>query len=541
MISTACVRNRLALLAAAGVLAASVEPMAAGRAVGSAPEKPNIVFILCDDLGYGDVKCNNPQGKIATPNFDRLAAAGIRFTDAHTTSSVCTPTRYSVLTGRYNWRSRLQTHVLGGLSPRLIEPGRLTVAELLRRQGYHTAAVGKWHLGMDWPRKPGTPAFDDRIERGPEGWNVDYARPIANGPNSVGFDEFFGIAASLDMVPYTFIENDRVTSVPTVDKAFLMMFGKDKRVTRRGPGAADFEAVDVLPTLTRKAVETISRRAADARAGKPFFLYLPLNAPHTPIVPTPEWRGRSGLNPYADFVMQTDACIGQVVRALDERGLADNTLLVVTSDNGCSPEADFSALVAKGHNPSSILRGHKADIWEGGHRVPMVVRWPGKARPGSTSGELVSLVDFMATCAEILGVKLPDNAAEDSVSFLPALLGKSAKPLREALVHHSIDGKFSIRQGRWKLELCPGSGGWSRPRDGEAVKQGLPRVQLYDMTADVGERANLQAAHPEVVQRLTALLEQYVANGRSTPGKAQKNDVPVDLWKQAPAAPPRGR
>jgi arylsulfatase A-like enzyme len=351
-------------------------------AAGSSPEKPNIVFILCDDLGYGDVSCNNPRGKIATPNIDRVAAAGIRFTDAHTTSSVCTPTRYSVLTGRYNWRSRLQTHVLGGLSPRLIEPGRLTVAELLRRQGYHTACVGKWHLGMDWPRKPGTPAFDDRIERGPEGWNVDYGRPIANGPNSVGFDEYFGIAASLDMVPYTFIENDRVTTVPTVEKEFPLMFGKDRRVTRRGPAAADFEAVDVLPTLTRKAVEYISRRAADARAGKPFFLYLPLNAPHTPIAPTPEWRGRSGLNPYADFVMQTDSCIGQVVRALDERGLADHTLLVVTSDNGCSPEADLPALLAKGHNPNSILRGHKADIWDGGHRVPLVVRWPGKARPG---------------------------------------------------------------------------------------------------------------------------------------------------------------
>jgi len=320
-----------------------------------------------------------------------------------------------------------------------------------------------------------------------------------------------------------------------------LMFGKDQRVTRRGPAAADFEAVDVLPTLTRKAVEYISRRAADARAGKPFFLYLPLNAPHTPIAPAPEWRGRSGLNPYADFVMQTDSCIGQVVRALDERGLADHTLLVVTSDNGCSPEADFPALLAKGHNPSSVLRGYKADIWDGGHRVPLVVRWPGKARPGSTSGELVSLVDFTATCAEILGVKLPDDAAEDSVSFLPALLGKSGKPLREGLVHHSIDGKFSIRQGRWKLELCPGSGGWSRPRDPEAIKKGLPRVQLYDMTADISEQANLQAAHPEIVERLTRLLEKYVADGRSTPGKPQKNDVPVDLWKQAPAARPAGR
>ncbi len=502
---------------------------------------PNIVLVLADDLGYGDVRCNNPQGKIATPHIDRLAAAGMRFTDAHTTSSVCTPTRYSLLTGRYHWRSRLQSGVLGGLSPRLIAPDRLTVAELLRRQGYHTACVGKWHLGMDWPRKPDAPAFDDRIEKGPEGWDVDFTRPIAHGPNSVGFNYYFGIAASLDMVPYTFIENDRVTAVPTVNRAFPLMFGNDARRTRPGPGAEGFEAADVLPMLTRKAVEYIAQRAAHVRAGKPFFLYLPLTAPHTPIVPTLEWQGRSGLNFYADFVMQTDACIGQVARALDEHGLAGNTLLIVTSDNGCSPEADFPALLAKGHNPSHVLRGHKADIWDGGHRVPLVVRWPDKVRPGSTCDELVSLVDFMATAADIVGATLPANAAEDSVSILPALLGKTGKPLREALVHQSIDGKFSIRQGRWKLELCPGSGGWSRPRDPEAIQRGLPRVQLYDMTRDVGEQRNLQAEHPDVVKRLTALLEKYVAEGRSTPGAPQQNDVSVDLWKEPRAGVPASK
>jgi arylsulfatase A-like enzyme len=333
------------------------------------------------------------------------------------------------------------------------------------------------------------------------------------------------------MVPFTFIENDRVSIVPTVNRAFPLMFGREARRTHTGPGSEGFEAADVLPTFTRKAVDYIARRAADARSGKPFFLYLPLNAPHTPIAPTAEWQGRSGLNPYADFVMQTDASIGQIARALDEHGLAGNTLLIVTSDNGCSPEADFPALLAKGHNPSHVLRGHKADIWDGGHRVPLVVRWPGKVRPGSTSDELVSLVDFMATAAEITGARLPDNAAEDSVSSLPVLLGKTSKPLREALVHQSIDGKFAIRQGPWKLELCPGSGGWSRPRDPEAIKRGLPRVQLYDMTSDVGEQRNLEAEHPDVVKRLTALLGEYVAEGRSTPGARQHNDVRIDLWK----------
>ena len=516
--------SRCSMLASALVLASAMVN-AAEPAV-----KPNIVFILCDDLGCGDVACNNPEGKIPTPRIDRLAGEGMRFTNAHTTSSVCTPTRYGVLTGRYNWRSRLQSGVLGGLSPPLIEPGRLTVAGLLRQNGYHTACIGKWHLGMKWPLKPDAEGFGDRIEKGPEGWNVDYGQPITEGPNSVGFDYYFGIAASLDMVPYTFIENDRVTAIPTVDKAFPMMLGRSG-MTRRGPGATEFEAVDVLPTLTRKAVEYIAQRTAPGADQKPFFLYLPYASPHTPIVPSPEWQGRSGLNYYADFVMQTDACVGEVLDALAKHGAADNTLVIFTSDNGCSPQADFPALQEKGHNPSSIFRGHKADIWDGGHRVPFIVRRPGKVKAGATSDQLVSLVDLMATCADLLQVKLPDNAAEDSVSFLPVLLGKADGPVREALVHHSINGKFSIRQGRWKLELCPGSGGWSSPRDPQAVKQGLPPIQLYDMQDDPGEQHNVQAEHPEIVKNLTALLERYVAQGRSTPGAPQENCVPVELRK----------
>lgn len=492
--------------------------------------KPNIVFILCDDLGYGDVACNNPEGKIATPCVDRLAREGMRFTDAHATSSVCTPTRYSLLTGRYNWRSRIKKGVLGGLSPRLIERGRVTVAELLRSHGYHTACIGKWHLGMEWALKPNAKEFEDRIERGPEGWNVDYTRPISEGPNSVGFDYYFGISASLDMVPYTYIENDHVTVVPTTDKAFPMMLGRG-RTTRRGPGAEEFDAMDVLPELTRKAVAYIAERAGPAADGKPFFLYLPYASPHTPIVPSPGWQDKSDLNYYADFVMQNDASVGKVLDALAEHGVADNTLVIFSSDNGCSPQADFAALAKKGHDPSYIFRGHKADIWDGGHRVPFIVRWPGKVEAGTTSNQLVSLVDLMATCADILDVELPDDAGEDSVSILPALLGEVERPVREALVHHSISGKFAIRRGRWKLILCPGSGGWSSPRDAQAAQQGLPPVQLYDMTKDPREQHNLQAEHPQVVQDLTALLEQYVAEGRSTPGTPQDNTGPVEIRK----------
>ena len=507
----------------------------------AAPAKPNLIYILCDDLGYGDVKRLNPQGKIATPQLDKLAAGGMIFTDVHSSSSVCSPTRYGVMTGRYNWRTRLQSGVLGGLSPRLIEPGRLTVAQLLKDNGYHTAAIGKWHLGMDWVKKEGKTVAELNIESADQVHNVDYAQPIKNGPNSVGFGYYFGISASLDMVPYTFIENDRVTKLPTVEKKFPMMSGKPG-ATRLGPAAPDFEAEAVLPTLTAKAIAHVQARAADAKAGKPFFLYLPLPAPHTPIAPTPDWQGKSGLNPYADFVMQTDHSIGQLLAELDRQGLTENTLVIVTSDNGCSPQADFPALLAKGHNPSYTFRGHKADIFDGGHRIPFLVRWPARVKAGTLSQQLLCLTDFMATTAEILGVKLPATAAEDSVSFLPALIGQEQHfPLREAVVHHSINGSFAIRQGKWKLELCRDSGGWSEPRPGTPKAASLPAVQLFDLDKDLGEQTNVQDQHPEVVARMTQLLEKYVADGRSTPGAAQQNAVPVQLVKTPRAAPGKAK
>lgn len=502
---------------------------------------PNIVYILCDDLGYGDMRCLNPNGKIPTPNIDRMAAQGMTFTDAHSSSAVCTPTRYGILTGRYNWRSRLKNGVLGGMSPRLIEPGRLTVPTLLKEHGYHTAAIGKWHLGMDWTLKPDTSPFRNNIEKGEDGWRVDFTKPIRNGPNSAGFDYFFGISASLDMVPYTFIENDRVAKLPTEDKAFPMMLGRTNGATRKGPAAADFEAEDVLPTLTRKAVEYLEQRADAAKRGQPFFLYLPLAAPHTPIIPTAEWQGKSGLNPYADFVMQVDGEVGKVFAALEKHGLAQNTLVIFTSDNGCAPQVDFPALRAKGHNPSGEFRGTKADIFEGGHRVPFIARWPGKIKAGSTSDQLTCLNDLMATCAEIVGTKLSENAGEDSVSILPVLVGNAKMPLRQTLVHHSINGSFAIREKNWKLVLCADSGGWSSPSPGNAEARQLPAIQLYDLSKDIGETANVQAEHPEIVARLTKLLEQYVTNGRSTRGTPQANTGEVNIGRQRPAAAPKSR
>jgi arylsulfatase A-like enzyme len=350
---------------------------------------------------------------------------------------------------------------------------------------------------------------------------VDYTKPIANGPLALGFDRFLGISASLDMPPYVFIENDRCRGVPTVEKTWI----------RKGPAHKDFEAVDVLPTLTRTAVGYIQERAAAVKKGTPFFLYLALNAPHTPILPTPTWQGKSKLNAYGDFVMQTDDTVGQVLTALDRAGLAQRTLVLFTSDNGCAPMANIAEMVRKGHRPSAAFRGHKADIFEGGHRIPLLLRWPGQVKPGSRSGQVVCLTDLLATCADLVGVKVPDDAGEDSVSLLPALRGQARTALREAVVHHSANGSFAIRQGRWKLCLCPGSGGWSVPRPGSKQEKGLPAVQLYDLEKDPGEKTNLQDQHPEEVARLRKLLKKYVDEGRSTPGKPQKNTTPVQVGR----------
>ena len=478
-------------------LATTCFVLAAPLSAKESPDRmPNIIYILCDDLGYGDVKClGGDRGKIATPHIDRLAAEGMTFTEAHSGSAVCTPTRYGILTGRYAWRTKLQRGVLGGYSPPLIASDRLTVPTMLKQNGYTTACIGKWHLGM---------SID---EKNPEA-------PIENGPTTRGFDHYFGISASLDMPPFAWIRNDRFPEAPTATKKWV----------RSGPAAPGFEAIDVLPALARGAADFITARAKEA---SPFFLYLPLASPHTPILPTKEWQGKSGLGAYGDFVMETDWAVGEVLAALEKSGIAENTLIIFTSDNGCSPAAGIEDLEAKGHFPSEFRRGYKADIWDGGHRVPFIARWPAKVKGGTRTDQLTCLTDLMATCAEIVGAKLPDKAGEDSVSMLPALLGTATGPIREAAVHHSIQGDFAIRQGQWKLVLGKGSGGWSKGTTGEAPGQ------LYDMSKDIGERENEYSRDPGTVSRLTKLLEKYVTDGRSTPGPAQPNDEPVKIWKES--------
>ena len=475
-------------------------------------KQPNIVYILADDMGYGDVSCLNKNSKIHTESIDKVATKGMIFRDAHASSAVCTPSRYSILTGRYNWRSLLKKDVLFGYSKPLIEPGRMTVASFLKEQGYTTACMGKWHLGWTWPMK--STSEED----------VDFEEPILDGPTTVGFDSFFGISASLDMPPYVYVENNKVTAIP--DR--IIPENKGKMFWREGPIAPDFKHEDVLPKLADKAIGFIEEKAQE---NKPFFLYLPLPAPHTPILPSPEFQGKSGTNEYGDFCLQVDDVVGQICNTIDQLELTEDTILLFTSDNGCSPRADYNELADVGHHPSYVFRGHKADIYEGGHRVPFIVRWPSEITEGSVCDETICLVDLLATCANILNVSLPNNAGEDSMSNLDIWRGKSNdSSVREAIIHHSIDGSFSIRKGKWKLEMCPGSGGWSYPRP-ESDYFGLPSIQLYNLDTDISECWNVYKEHPEVVESLQSLLTQYVINGRSTPGVKQNNFEGVE-WEQ---------
>ncbi|BDS07189.1 arylsulfatase [Oceaniferula spumae] len=468
----------------------------------SAKEKPNIVFILADDMGYDSISVNNPaMGPLKTPHIDKLAAQGMNFTDAHSGSAVCTPTRYSLLTGRYCWRSRLKRSVLWDYARPLIEDDRITVAEMLKKEGYSTAMVGKWHLGLNWYDSDGKLAnadlkdSDNMFSRN-EGTKrvkeaqakIDFSKTTTGGPNSHGFDYWFGVDLP-NMAPYLFMENGKTVGIPSVMKP-KSMFGHDGLML---PG---WKLENILPTLGEKSVEWIT---SAAKNDKPFFLYVPMTSPHTPISPSKEWQGKSGIDAYCDFVMETDAVVGQIMKALDDAGVADKTLVIFSTDNGTAPAgAKFKLLEKHGVDLRKHLKGHKAQIADGGHRVPMIVRWPGKVEPGSTCADVVGLTDFMATTAEILDIKLPENTAEDSFSILPLITGKAKTlPNRPLVVNHDIGGNFAIRKGKWKL--IPGKKG----------------VQLYDMEADLKESKNIAQEHPEVVEMLQTTLDRYKKSGRS--------------------------
>lgn len=468
----------------------------------SAPQRPNIVYLICDDLGYGDVHCLAPEtSKIATPCADQLAKEGMIFTDAHSGSSVCTPTRYGIMTGRYAWRTPLQKGVVTGFAPNIIPKERPTVASFLKNQGYHTAIIGKWHMNFQYIAPGETEHLTRKGNKRPP-----VGSTIPDGPLTRGFDYFHGFHHAREMEAV--MENDRI-------------------IKHEDP-------IHMLPRLTKKVVEYV-----DSRAGKekPFFLYVPLGSPHTPILPSKKWQGKSDLGAYGDFVMETDAVLGEISKALDRHGMTKNTLVIFTSDNGCSKAADIPALAKQGHQVSAHLRGSKADIWEGGHRIPFIARWPGKIAPSSTSDQLICLTDLIATTAGILEKKVPVGSAEDSVSFLPALSGEPIVSTRRGVIHHSVSGHFAYRLGKWKLALAKGSGGWSSPKENQ-VGDDQPPAQLYDLEKDPSEKTNLYLKKPKVVKMLLTHLEEDVARGRTTDGPPSANDFPdIKLWKSEKSPP----
>lgn len=463
--------------------------------------KPNIVFILADDMGYGDVQALNLKSKIPTPHLNRLAKEGMTFSDAHSPSAVCTPTRYGVITGRYCWRSRLKRGVLGGYSAPLIEKDRPTVGSVLQKAGYHTAAIGKWHLGMNMTgREGGKPGH----ERWDGDGNVDFTKPIADSPITRGFHEYFGVSASLDMAPYVWIENDRFSKSPTLQQKAVKFPG----FVRNGPRSVDFEFEKGLDVLAARAAGFFKRMAKEKKS---FFLYLPLTGPHKPVTPHPRFKGKTGLGPYGDFVMNVDDTVGQVLKALDDTGLAGNTLVMFTSDNGSFmhrkdnepdhvTEPGKQQFNSKNHTANGPWRGTKADVWEGGHHVPFFVRWPGKVKAGSACARVITHTDLFATAAAVAGAKIPKGAAADSFSFLPLLLGDEEKYSRAAVIHHSASGMFAIREGEWKLILGNGSGGRQAPK-------GKPFQKPYflaNMKTHPDESKNFIEAKPDFAARLEA-------------------------------------
>lgn len=482
--------------------------------------KPNIIYILADDMGYGDLGCNNPDSRIPTPNLDRLAQQGMRFTDAHAGSSVCTPSRYNILTGRYSWRSRLQEGIVWQWDAPLIDPDQKTVAQLLRGQGYRTQCIGKWHLGWNWSMTNGKHPNDvvdfgvhDDKKREEIGRQINYGGRIEGGPVDRGFDSYFGVDVP-NFPPYAWFENDRLTEGPTVEKP-------DDIYGHPGQAVPNWVHQRMIPEFTRRAVHAIE---AQANAQKPLFLYFPLTSPHSPVVPNSQFKGMSGAGNFGDFVCEVDWVVGQVCDALERTGLADSTLLIFTSDNGPEDRTPDDIGVYRrcseyAHYSMGDLRGMKRDAWEGGHRVPFLARWPIVTPAGVVCDQLTTLGDFMATCAQITGAELRAEEAEDSVSLLSLLEGKTEFPVRDFAVHHSCNGKFAVRRGGWVLIDSPNGGDnvepdWFREKRGYNPHD-FP-AELFDLSTDPGERRNCYGERPEVVAELTALLSQAKGSRHTT-------------------------
>ena len=457
---------------------------------------PNIVVVLADDWGYGDLACQNPDSRIPTPFCDGLANQGMRFTDAHTGSAVCTPTRYGLLTGRYAWRSRLTRGVLWGYSAPLIDPEVPTLPAVLQRAGYRTAAIGKWHLGLEWARRVGSGPWPANIDT-PDGYptaHIDFTGPVLRGPHTAGYDRSFVLPASLDMAPYCFIRDGRIVTPPT-DRCDD---SPRPQYWRGGPISPGLTHASVMPRLTQEACEFLwdhHRTATD----QPFMMAFYPTLPHYPHIPNLPYQGKSGCGAYGDGVVEFDASVGAILATLEATGHAENTIVIVTSDNG----ADLSGGQAGfGHASNSWLRGQKADIHEGGHRVPFIVRWPGVVDAGTVSDATICMTDIFATVADAVGATIPKGGAPDSVSFRSVLDGASAgTQVRGSVIHHSMDGTFAIRSGPWKLSTGLGTGGFTAPRTIEATPTG-PTGTLFHLGDDPRETHDLWSEWPGEVARL---------------------------------------
>ncbi|MDW7691206.1 arylsulfatase [Flammeovirgaceae bacterium SG7u.111] len=476
------------------------------------------MIIYTDDQGYGDVSALNPNAKFKTPNIDRLVNEGVTFTDGHSSDAVCTPSRYTLLTGRYSWRTSLKESVLRADGPCLIEKDRMTIASLLKENGYNTAMVGKWHLQME---------FEGKVGEG-----RDWSKPFTDGPIEKGFDYFFGIAASMNYGILTYLENDRVLDPPVLyTKKKHDVTPRTYRMTppyveERSKGyvevAPSFNDELVLETFAAKAVEYINKSASDAKNGKPFFLYLPLTSPHLPHCTHPDFQGRSDCGNYGDFMEETDFRVGQVLDALKENGLEENTLVIFSSDNGAESNYAYQRDTFQ-HFSCMNFKGGKRDIYEGGHRVPFLMRWPNAIKAGSKVDVPVCQSDYLATIADIIGASIPENSGEDSYSLYPLIAAEStgAYDAERAVIHHSFTGHFAIREGKWKLNMLRGSGGSLKPKLIEP-KEGEAIYELYDMENDPEESTNLYFEHPEVVERMKARISKIIQEGRSTPGAPQE-------------------
>jgi len=483
--------------------------------------KPNIILIYTDDQGYGDFSLLNKESKFNTPNLDRLAKEGMMLTDGHSPDTVCTPSRYGLLTGRYSWRTELKRGVFGAEKACLIKDGRVTIASLLRDNGYKTAMVGKWHLGMDFPGEKG---------------NRDWSKPVLDMPLDKGFDYFWGIPASMNYgvlswfegryakIPPTLYTSKKPSKIAIDDYRIAPPYQKTakeapepeesggRKMNTKTKGlevAQDFVDIECLDRFTTQSIKWMDGQAEQSRNGKPFFLYLPYTSPHKPVIPMKKFRGQGKAGAYGEFMIETDWHLGRIMKWLDDEKLAENTMIIFTSDNG--PETTWKKRTDKfGHQSNGIFREGKRSIYEGGHRVPFVIRYPSLIKSGSKMGRPVCQTDILATIAEMIGSKLPSYAAEDSFSFLPELKGQHDKK-EKILIHHSSNGRYAIRKDRWKLIL----------------PQRKYPLELYDLEDDPTEKTNLSKKHPDLVSSLRSEFSQAITKGRSTPGKSQSNDTPI--------------